>query len=87
MSRILLIMWGGRRYKMDIKEIFKKAIEKNITTIKEFNEGIYVYVIYRIVWETQSHYILYAVGTEDEAVKFIEEHNPNEYFYQKLKIN
>lgn len=73
---------------MNYKEILKNAALNGLINIKDYNEGIYAYIIYRIVWETKGHYILYAVPTEEEAQQFIKEHGQTvEYYYQKIKIN
>lgn len=71
----------------NVKSILKKAQKSGLITIKEWNEGIFAYIIYRIVWETKSHYILYSVDSEEDAKKIIDEHNDGSYFYQKVKIN
>lgn len=71
----------------DVKGILNKALDNDLITVKEWNEGIYTYVIYRIVWETKSHYILYAVDSEETAKRIVEEFKSDEYFYQKVKVN
>jgi hypothetical protein len=70
-----------------VKSILRKAIDKELITIREYNEGIFVYIIYRIVWETKSHYILYAVDSEEDAKRIVAEFKSDEYFYQKVKVN
>ena len=70
-----------------IREILNKAIKQGIISIKEYNDGIYVYIIYRILWETKSHYILYSITSEEEAKRIVSEFNSDEYYYQKVKIN
>jgi len=70
----------------NIVEILKEAIIKNIITTKEFNIGISVFVVYRIVWETKSHYILYVLPTEEQAKEALKDKPENEYFYQELRV-
>lgn len=69
-------------------EVLNKALDNDLISVKDWNEGIFVYVIYRIVWETKYHSILYSVNSEEQAKKIVEEmKSPDEYFYQKVKIN
>jgi hypothetical protein len=70
-----------------VREILNKAMKQGIISIKEYNEGIYVYIIYRIVWETKSHYILYPIASEEEAKRIVARFKSNEYYYQKVRIN
>lgn len=69
------------------KEILRKALDNKLITVQEWNKGIYVYIIYRIVWETKSHYILYAVNSEEDAKRIVEGFNSNEYSYEKVRVN
>jgi len=69
-----------------ISEILKEAASKNIISIKQYNEGIPVFIVYRIVWETKNHHIVQVFSTEDQAKKFVENKPSDEYFYQKAKI-
>ncbi len=73
---------------VNAKEVLDKVIDNELISVKDWNEGIFIYVIYRIVWETKSHYILYPVHSEEQAKKIVADFNsPDEYFYQKVKIN
>lgn len=56
-------------------------------SVQEYNEGIYVYVIYRIVWETKLHYVLYLADSEEEAKMIVNSFSSNEYYYEKVKVN
>lgn len=70
-----------------IKEILRNAADKGLITTRDYNEGVYTYIIYRIVWETKSHYILYAVDSEEDAKRVVGGFNSEEYFYQKVRVN
>ena len=73
---------------VEIKELLRKSLNSGLITIPDWNKGLFVYIIYRIVWETKSNYLLYAVDTEEQAKKIVKEFNsPNEYFYQEIKVN
>lgn len=73
---------------ISVKEVLDKALDNDLISVKDWNEGIYVYVIYRIVWETKYHSILYSVNSEEQATRIVADFNsPDEYFYQKVKIN
>jgi hypothetical protein len=69
------------------KEVLKKALDNGLVTISEWNRGIYSYIIYRVVWETKSNYVLYAVDSEQEAERIVNGFNSDEYFYEKVRIN
>jgi len=71
----------------NLKGILSKSLEDGTITVPEWNSGIYIYIIYRIVWETKSHYILYSVDTEEQAKDIVEDFKNDEYFYQKVKVN
>lgn len=70
-----------------VKEVLDKVLANGLITVKDWNEGIFIYVIHRIVWETKSHYILYAVESEESAKTIVDNFKSNDYFYEKVKIN
>jgi len=75
-------------YKMlNAKEVLRKALDNKLITIPEWNEGIFIFIVYRIVWETKSHYIVHALDDEESVKKFVESRGINEYFYEKVKVN
>lgn len=71
----------------NVRKILSEALDKEIISVSEWNEGIYVYVIYRIVWETKGHYILYAVHSEESAKNIVADFKSEDYFYEKVKVN
>lgn len=71
----------------DTKSILRKLLDNDLITVKEWNEGLFIYVIYRIVWETKNHYILYAVNSEEDAKKIVNDFNSEGYYYEQVRIN
>jgi hypothetical protein len=70
----------------NIAEILKEAVKKDIITIRQYNDRISVFIVYRIIWETKGHEIVYAFSTEEMAKKAIENKPENEYFYKEVHI-
>lgn len=69
---------------INYKKLLRSAVDNDLISIADYNAGIYCYLVYRIVWETKAHYILFPFPTEEEAIKYI---NGREgYYYQRLKL-
>jgi hypothetical protein len=66
-----------------IFEILREATSKNIISIKQYNDGVPVFIVYRIVWETKNHYILQICSTEDQAKNSIKDKPSEEFFIKK----
>jgi hypothetical protein len=72
----------------NVKEVLDKALDNDLISVQDWNEGLFTYVIYRIVWETKSHYLLYAVNSEEQAKRIVEGFKADdEYFYKKVRVN
>jgi hypothetical protein len=71
----------------NIRAILSKALEADIITVPEWNKGICIYVVYRVVPETNSHYLLYAFDSEEAAKSEVERFKDPQYHYQELRLN
>ena len=73
-------------YKMlNAKEVLRKALDNKLITIPEWNEGIFIFIVYRIVWETKSHYIVHALDDEESVKSLWNLEASMNIFMKKLK--
>ena len=58
---------------MTVQEILLAAAKAGIITPQQYNKDMKIWIVYRVVKETDSHHLLYALPTEEDAIDAIKQ--------------